>query len=259
MMGNKRTNNLPSLGGVDADLDCDIFEASGALEGSNNNSIFILDSGDLRLLVTYSNDRITFVVSSHAISLASPIWKKILHPPFHRLPGEEEDNALQDKQIDFSEDKGEALLPLLRIAHLQFSKVPPKLTFKSILDIAVLCDKYDCVGLVKPWLPLWLVNEEIQYREPKHEEWLFIAWVFGREKTFRELATKLVKEVKTSHKGDCLTSAGEILPSQMPPDIIGKPCIMHYALCVCMVGTFSSLKSSTNRFCFFREHISHSS
>lgn len=208
---------------------CDIFsESARVIEGSHDNPIFILDSGDLRLLATYSNDRVAFAVLSHAISLTSPIWKKTMHPPFPRLPGAEQGNDdLQDEHIDFSEDNGEALLPLLRIAHLQSSKVPPTLTFKDILDIAVLCDKYDCVGLVKPWLPLWLVNEETQYKEPEHEEWLFIAWVFGREKTFRELATKLVREVKTNHKGDCLASTGEILPSRMPPDIVGKFCVMH--------------------------------
>ena len=53
--------------------------------------------------------------------------------------------------------------------------------------------------------------------------------VFGREKTFKDLVTKLVKEVKTSLKGDCLTSIGGIFPTQMPPDIVGKflLCNMH--------------------------------
>ncbi|MCJ1368297.1 hypothetical protein MMC16_007439 [Acarospora aff. strigata] len=191
------------------------------MNGSNDNAICILDSGDLLLLVTYSNDRIVFVVSSHAMSLASPIWKKTLKPPFPKLVSRiDGDDDLQDKQVDFSEDNGEALLLLLRIAHLQFSKVPSTLTFESLLDVAILYDKYDCVGLVGPWLSLWLSNEETQSKEQGYEEWLFIAWVFGREKTFKELATKLTHEVKINAKGDCLTSTGEIFPSQMPPDII---------------------------------------
>lgn len=175
-MGNKRTKNLPSLDGVDVSSDCDIFsEAFSALEENNNNFSFIFDSGDLRFLVIYFNDCIGFLVSFHAMSLASSIWKKILYSSFHKLSGEEEDDALQNKQIEFNEDREEALLPLLRVAHLQFSKVPPRLIFKNIFDIVVFCDKYDCVGLVKSWLPLWLVNEQIQYKESKHEKWFFIA------------------------------------------------------------------------------------
>jgi len=105
------------------------------MNGSNDNSLFILGSGDLRLLVTYSNDRIAFVVSSHAMSLASPIWKKVLNPPFPELAGEVDgdDDNLQDQQVDSSEDNREALLLLLRIAHLQFSKVRFTLTFESLL------------------------------------------------------------------------------------------------------------------------------
>lgn len=94
--------------------------------------------------------------------------EKFVHFPFLRLPSEEGEVVfLQDKQIDFRKDKGEALLLLLRIAHLQFNKVPTNLSLRSIIAITVLCDKYDCTGLVKPWLPLWLSNEEIQFKKPK--------------------------------------------------------------------------------------------
>ena len=201
-------------------------ELDSEIEGSNYDFVSILDSGNLRLLITYSNDCIAVGVSSHAMSLASPVWNKILHPPFSKLPSQEKGSD-DSGPIDFSEDNGEALLLLLRIAHLQFNKVPSTLTFESILDVAILCDKYDCVGLVSPWLSSWLLKEETQSMEQGHEEWLFIAWVFGKEKTFEKLATKLVKEVQFNDTGDCLTSTGEILPSQMPPDIVGKFCNMH--------------------------------
>ena len=195
-------------------------ELSTLIEGSNDESIFIFDSGDLHLLVTYSNDQYYFVVSSHAMSLASPVWKKFLHPPFSTLPSKEESEShLPYKKLDFKEDDAEALFTLLRTAHLQFSKVPATLTFESILNIAVLCDKYDCVGLVKPWLNSWLANESTQYKEPGHEEWLFVAWVFGRENIFKAFAAKLVCEVRTNSKED--------FPTPMPPDIIGKLCIMQ--------------------------------
>lgn len=146
-----------------------------------------------------------------------------MNPPFPKLASNEGgDDDTQNKQIDFSEDSGEALLILFRIAHCQFRKIPSILEFKSILDVAVLCDKYDCVGLVKPWLALWLAKEKTEYEEPGHEEWLYIAWVFGLENIFQAWAIKLIKEMTTKDKGESLTSTGEIFPSRMPPDIIGK-------------------------------------
>jgi hypothetical protein len=68
------------------------------------------------------------------------------------------------------------------------------------------------------------LNEETQSKEPGYEQWL---WVFGKEKTSKELATELIHEVKINDKGNCSTSTGEIFPSQMPPDIIGRSDIMR--------------------------------
>lgn len=192
----------------------------GKMEMDNSNLPVLLYSGDLRLLVTFSNQSLTWLGCSSSLSLVSPVWNKFLNPPFPKLVSKEGgDDDTQHKQIDFSEDCGEALLILFRIAHCQFRKIPSTLEFKSILDVAVLCDKYDCVGLVKPWLALWLAKEKT---EPGHEEWLYIAWVFGLEKIFQTLARKLIKEIAINDKGECLTSTGEIFSSQMPPDIIGK-------------------------------------
>lgn len=235
-------------------VDYDVFtETAKILKGCENDSLYLLGSADLRLIGTCDDKRIVFHVSSQAMALASPIWEKFINPPFPRLLSEDEgegdgegDVAFpQDKQVDFSEDKGEALLMLLWIAHLQFSKVPILMSFRSIVALAVLCDKYDCAGLVKPWLPFWLMNEPTQWKEPNHEEWLLIAWVFGKDETFTELAKKLVKEVKTNEEGDCLTPTGEIMPSQMPPDIIGKSSTLLATSCS------SSLGFATNGSCLF--------
>lgn len=224
---------------------------SGTLDEVEDYPIAILDSADFRLISNLCDKPVAFLVSSYALVFASPVWKNFVRPPFHRLAsGEEDVVAPQNKQIDFSEDNGEALLLLLHIAHLQFNKLPSQLPFNILVAVAVLCDKYDCAGLVKPWLPLWLVNEESQSMEPDHEEWLFIAWVFGREKTFRELAAKLVTEVKISEEGDCLTPTGKMMPDLMPPDIISKPNLMN---------TFKNLETSIDKFYFYRKNIESSS
>lgn len=44
------------------------------------------------------------------------------------------------KEIEFADDDGEALLLLLRIAHLQLNEIP--LTFDQFLNVAILCDMY---------------------------------------------------------------------------------------------------------------------
>ena len=44
------------------------------------------------------------------------------------------------------EDDPDALLIILRIAHLQFSELPDVLVvYEHLLQLAVLCDKYGCI------------------------------------------------------------------------------------------------------------------
>jgi hypothetical protein len=64
------------------------------------------------------------------------------------------------QQINFGEDESSALMILLQIAHLHFDSVPSSLDYHTLLNIALLCDQYDCAKLVKPWLSQWCSNED---------------------------------------------------------------------------------------------------
>jgi len=76
------------------------------------------------------------------------------------LPLWEDDSVAQQKEIDFSEDNSEILLVLLNITHLRFGKIPTgRMNCEQLFNLAVLCDGYDCVELVKPWLAAWMLNE----------------------------------------------------------------------------------------------------
>lgn len=65
------------------------------------------------------------------------------------------------EEINFADDPAEALLILLNITHFRFTDVPTTIPEALLSDIAILCDKYDCVHLVKPWASQWLVRESI--------------------------------------------------------------------------------------------------
>ena len=123
-------------------------------------------------------------------------------------------------ELHFEDDDGDALLLLLRIAHLQFAQVPTSLSFSQLLQVAILCDMYDCATLVKPWLSGWLSDEVAESKRIGQEDWLFSAWVFRREQVFEELAKKLVREVRTNGK-DCLTSSGAVLSNLVPEGLLG--------------------------------------
>lgn len=81
--------------------------------------------------------------------------------------------------------------------------------YRDLLQMAILCDQYDCVRLVGPWLTKWLGPIDDQKDDatmPGQESWLFIAWVFGRYHMFNYLSYHLAMYTNTNTQGrlvDC--------------------------------------------------------
>ncbi|CAD6445328.1 d280fc85-b23d-4eb0-808a-76158f30e43d [Sclerotinia trifoliorum] len=181
------------------------------------NHPFVFDNGDgdVGAKVLYEGCEVSFKLSSHALSFASPVWKKLIFPPFplltSRAEGEESNSKkscvanepFSDIELDFTEDNPEALLVLLRIAYLQFSAIPSSLPYVILDNIAILCDKYNCILLVKPWLKDWLKDEQYEAYLPRQEGWLWIAYCFGRRKLFYDLMNVLVLSACLNDDNEC--------------------------------------------------------
>ena len=124
-------------------------------------TVNLVDDGDLRIHVTCSSERKkrlrgsdlpivyqqTLLVSSAVMRIASPVWRTMFDPQGHFM---ESQRSSTPGEIDFPEDDPDALLCVLRIAHLQFRKIPETLDYAELLDLAIICDKYDTVAIVRP-------------------------------------------------------------------------------------------------------------
>lgn len=109
----------------------------------DHHSTVLDPSGDVRL-TTNTQD---FVVSSKVMCLASPVWRAMFDP---RGPWVKQSSSSSSGESIFNlpEDDPDALLILLRIAHLHFSDLPDALVvYEHLLQLAVLCDKYGGVFL----------------------------------------------------------------------------------------------------------------
>ncbi|KAH6663096.1 hypothetical protein B0J14DRAFT_684830 [Halenospora varia] len=171
---------------------------------------FVLDpEGDRRVLVNYGGEVATGLVSSHALRMASPVWKKFVNPPWkpvrviavkstveevsqeesaedqnsaavnmeannrkrkraeidtannsHRYPENEENSV---SPLDFREDDSDALLILFVIAHARFKYVPQRfMADAELLNLAILCEKYQCLNLVVPFLKCWAPLQSVR-------------------------------------------------------------------------------------------------
>lgn len=171
----------------------------------------------MSVAVTWNGERVVIKVSSHALCHASPVWKKFVHPPFPTISGDTNGPHV----IDFTEDDSRVLFILFRIAHLQFKDIPLLLEYRDLLQMAVLCDQYDCIPLVIPWLKKWLENKYSESKKSGQEGWLFIAWVFGIEEVFQDLAGDMYLRSSISMSRELLLD-GESLLEPTPPRFVGS-------------------------------------
>ena len=219
---------------------------------------WIFDGGDVKITFLLEDNVYTTKVSSHAMLLASPVWKKFIFPPWDPQPTAQsqiephsgvqesvmqnnalsslQDSVTQDtstpssntteKSIDFTEDNAVALLLILQIAHLQFGKLSTQISSEKLLELAKLSDQYQCVGVLKPWIDSWIESAELQGPDwLGKENWLFIYWVFGRDYEFAQYSYELVFEVELDKSGQYCTEQGNNFPQISPPDIFGKEII----------------------------------
>ncbi|KAF3914452.1 hypothetical protein AA313_de0201892 [Arthrobotrys entomopaga] len=178
---------------------------------------------------------------------ASPVWARLLASDngFSQLPTE----MFGDSKISvlsLPEDDADAMLVLLRIMHYKNQTIPKSLTYSELLQIAIICDKYNCDNLVFPWARTWingLLNDPYhEYRNYGHEGWLFIGTVFRSSSEalapmIEALSAKLIMEIcewesqtapsfvrKKDIDGDILDELKQVTVStdMIPGVILGK-------------------------------------
>lgn len=118
------------------------------------------------------------------------------------------------------------MLILLRLAHLQTTIIPSKLGLDTLFQVAIQCEKYDCLPLLHLILSTWIAAEQNEAVKDESGKWLYICWAFGLEKPFEEAALRMANSGGVS-QGELLTSGGIQLSEPMPDKIIGLSSMHH--------------------------------
>jgi hypothetical protein len=174
---------------------------------------------DLTLLVGESPVH-RFMVSRNTLCMASPVFRAMLTGRFIE--------AWKD-EIQLEGDDPDAMLIVLRIAHLRFSEV--KRFFRKpseLVSLAIICDKYDMVATCRPfihdWMKKWLNkhddNEEDRDENREYrigQEGLWTAWVFGYTAMFTLHAFILASIISTDAEDKCIWARREVLNDQLMP------------------------------------------
>ena len=109
--------------------------------------------------------------------------------------------------------------------HHRTDEVPETVGPKTLSDVAVLCDKYDCAGPLKAWVTLNIMEKrpfdwsdtEAQMRL-SNMHLLLAAYVFDLPEVFSELSRCII----LTQCGPFLDLPGNLDDSLLPPTLRGR-------------------------------------
>ncbi|KAK0119394.1 hypothetical protein ONS95_010846 [Cadophora gregata] len=103
--------------------------------------------------------------------------------------------------------------------HLKFLDVLKKASVQLLRQIAQLCEQYQCVSIVAPWVQGWISPDD----HPGYDQsaLLVIAWAFGDQELFEGVARNLVRFLSYDKDGHPQDLADERVEQPLPPGILG--------------------------------------
>ncbi|KAA8894531.1 hypothetical protein FN846DRAFT_1025010 [Sphaerosporella brunnea] len=126
--------------------------------------------------------------------------------------------------LSLEDDDPAVLLIILRALHSQIKLVPRSLPLVSIVQAAVICDKYLLQEALQPIVRVWTDGTLIKSTIAScPEKWLLITWVFGPEKLFRDVSKSLIIGASVDiQKGIVIGPDRRELPEALPTAIIER-------------------------------------
>lgn len=185
-----------------------------------DSSTVIFDPfGDLVLVVNKSEKQRRFRVSTKVMSLASPVWRIMLDSsgPFKEAQRENGEVALP-------EDDPDVLCVVMHIIHFRSRSIPDALDFDELMNLAVLCHKYDVAELVAPWMESkWQKVFASYANRAGYEASIVLAWIFQRFRFCSGLVKRLILDCTLDDEGrfEVRMEDRGLIEEHIPPRIMG--------------------------------------
>jgi len=167
----------------------------------------ICPNGDMEISLQSGADNVTYryQVSSLQLCACSTVFRAMLGPKSSFAEAVElrknrlellETDSLDTKELyklEVEDHDPTALAAVFSVIHTRTKNLPDNIPFEGLLQIAIICDYYDCAAAMRPWDDMWMKPWKGEALTTGFESWLFIARVFEEETVFWNLCQRLVR------------------------------------------------------------------
>ena len=132
------------------------------------------------------------LVSSKALSLASPVFSTMLNSRFRE--GMANHQGIDKPTISLTNDDEESMRIICGVIHHNFDMVPNKITVYCLLDLAKLGDKYDCMAALRGYVTMCLYGIDFVegVRREEVDGYLLVAYLFDILEAFNLASIALI-------------------------------------------------------------------
>ncbi|KAL8824013.1 MAG: hypothetical protein Q9191_005363 [Dirinaria sp. TL-2023a] len=147
--------------------------------------------GDVVLTIGPEEDQRCIKVSSTVLSLASPVFKVIISPPFLEGQAYSSENP---RKIDLPEDDANAMTWLCHGLHCVNLSTDDNVPIELLEQLALLVDKYDCASSIAAWTQIWLRQwgELVYVDAERYWDLMSIALAFDDHSAFHQFSRLVI-------------------------------------------------------------------
>jgi hypothetical protein len=150
-----------------------------------NDTVTFDAQGDILLHVGI--DKKPLLVSSKALSLASPVFKAMFDGRFAEGQNLSPDSP---RVLQLLDDAPTPMMTLCSIAHMNTVDLKFAPNPVALADLAVLCDKYNCAEAVRGWCQLWVLQLTSQIGVPGYGKLILVTYMFDMPEEFHKVTQK---------------------------------------------------------------------
>jgi len=200
----------------------------------------ICPDGDMEVVLQSCLGNVTYQyqVSSLQLCAYSSVFRAMLGPKSsfaeavelrrHHLLEADSSDVSRIYKLNVEDHDPTALAAVLGVIHARTGDLPDEIPFEGLLQIAIICDYYDCAAAMRPWDDMWMKQWKEHAESPGFESWLFISRVFKEQAIFQDLSKRIIRnsivvdgELKVV-VGDESTTIEANLESHTPQGIVGS-------------------------------------
>ncbi|KAH7075900.1 hypothetical protein BKA63DRAFT_310541 [Paraphoma chrysanthemicola] len=174
-----------------------------------------------------------FVASRHHVRFLSHRWHEVLRRPTSHTTFR---NRLFISKVHLPDDDAIAMRTFLYIAHAQPTKVPNKVSFDELVQLARVAERYKLAYLTKGYLIGWMMPH-IDRRIDPDPEWLYVARQFDLSSKYHSVALHLTQNRPVNAKGQLLNPNTNLpITSLLPSSNLEILYIARHKFAIRLVG-----------------------